>query len=431
MKSKLVLWGTDAQENRVLIAMQLRAADNKVDVWMFPEAIASPDFSQRLHTDWRDDAAEVAFPEGGTHIEKELSITDNLLPDTVRVERKDLVARAQTEWHFMVLSTKLHAAYRSELAELEDRIGKLSDYSHDSWETLKGFWGKVQNQVSDRNLFRDHADELRETTNGLFGRLKDMRTTVMNEFEESSKTWYSQLNTILDDIETKAEKGVQLFPEIFEQLKQAQVTFRKQKMTRDHSNELWNRIDGLFKAVKLKNFGTEVIQDTTIVERMVRRFEGLIGAIDKMQDSIDRDQQELDFHRRRVAHSDGQLETQIREAKIKMIQERVKSKDEKLAEMLATKAEIESKIAVIEEQDARKAAADAKAAAKAEAKRLQKAEARVEKVAEMPAALALVATPLTCPDSSGVSVSKNGHADVKDIAANAHAAVEAVEGIFA
>ena len=72
MKSKLVLWGTNAQEERVLIAMQLRAEDNKVDIWMFPEAIASPEFSQQMLTEWRN-GVEVAFPEGGTHLERELS----------------------------------------------------------------------------------------------------------------------------------------------------------------------------------------------------------------------------------------------------------------------------------------------------------------------------------------------------------------------
>jgi hypothetical protein len=366
MKSKLVLWGTNAQEERVLIAMQLRADDNKVDIWMFPEAIASPDFSQQMLNDWRN-GATVTFPEGGTHLERELSVADSLLPDDIRVERADIINRAQGEWHFIVLSTKLHAAYKSELAELEDKVTQLNDYSGEAWDLLKGFWNKVQDQVKERNLFREHGDELRDATNGLFTHLKGMRTAVMNEFEENSKTWYTQFNTILDDIEHRVEKGVKGFPDVFDQLKQTQNKFRDQKMTREHSNDLWNRIDVLFKTVKEKKFGNNAINDSSASERLVRRYEGLMGAVDKMQDSIDRDTQDLDYQRKRVEQSEGQLEAQLRQAKISMINERIKSKQEKLNEMLATKAEVEAKISNMKERDAKKAAADAKAMAAKEA----------------------------------------------------------------
>lgn len=417
MKSKLVLWGTNAQEERVLIAMQLRADDNKVDIFLFPEAIASPEFSQQMLTDWRN-GVEVAFPEGGTHIERELSVTESLLPDDIRVERTDIINRAQGEWHFIVLSTKLHAAYKSELAELEDKVTKLTEYSGEYWEMLKGFWNKVQDQVKERNLFREHGDELRDATNGLFTQLKEMRTNVMNEYEENSKTWYTQFTTILDEIEYKVEKGIKGFPDIFDQLKHAQSKFREQKMTREHSNELWNRIDGLFKTVKEKKFGNNAINDGSATERLARRYEGLIGAIDKMQDSIDRDVQDLEYQRKRVEQSEGQLEAQIRQAKINMVQDRVKSKQEKLDEMLATKADVEAKIANLKEREAR----EAKKAA-------EKAAEKVE-VKEAPVATE-VATKAVVETAPSVSEPEKGASEMSEIAANAHAGVEAVDAVTA
>jgi hypothetical protein len=415
MKSRQVLWGTNAQEDRVLIAMQLRADDNKVDIFLFPEAIASPEFTQLMLTEWRNDV-DVAFPEGGQHIEKELSVTENLLPDDIKVERMDLVNRAQSEWHFIVLSTKLHAAYKSELAELEDRVTRMADYSGDAWDALKNFWNKVQEQMKERNLFHEHGNELRDATNGLFTHLKNMRNSVMHEFEDNSKSWYEQINNALDDIEHKIEKGIKGFPDAFDLLKQTQSKFRDQKMTREHANNLWNRIDGLFKTVKEKKFGASAINDSSATERLTRRYEGLVGAVDKMQDSIDRDTQDLEYQRKRVEQSEGQLEAQLRQAKITMIRDRVKSKQEKLDEMLATKADVEVKINNLKERDAREAkrAAEPKQAPKAVAVK-QEAKAVVEIIA-----------PIVT-----VSVPENGKSDMSDIAANANAGVEAAEAVMA
>jgi hypothetical protein len=427
MKSKLVLWGNNAQDERVLIAMQLRATDNKVDIWLFPEALASPDFSQQMLNEWRN-GAEIAFPEGYTYIERELTLADSLLPEDIKVERTDVINRAQTEWQFIVLSTKLHEAYKSELADLDDKVKQLTDYSSDLWDSLKGFWNKVQTQVNDRNLFREHADELRDMTNSLFGELKTKRTAVMNEFEENSKNWYAQFTSVLDTIEKKVEEGINRFPDVFDQLKQAQSQFRDQKLTREHSNDLWNRIDNLFKVVKEKKFGNNAINDNSAADRLTRRFEGLIGAIDKMQQSIDRDKQELDFQRKRVAHSEGQLEEQIRQAKINMISERVRSKEEKMAEMLQTKQEIESKMSNLKERDAKKEKAmakEAKAQKPASENGTQTAAAPVveEAKAEAPV-VEVAATP-----QAVVEASSNGHSSLEDVAADAHAALEAVDKV--
>ena len=399
MKTKLVLWGTNAQDERVLIAMQLRAADNKVEIWTFPEAIASPDFAQQMLNEWRNSAEPNAFPEGATHIERELTVAESILPDDLKVERGDLVQRAQSEWHFIVLSTKLHESYKSELAEIQDKIAQMVDYSSDAWDSLKGFWNKVQEQVHDRNLFREHADILRDNTNELFDQLKKMRSSMTSEFEENSKSIYSQFNAVLDEIEKKVEQGIQRFPDIFEDLKKAQTQFRDKKLKREHSNDIWNRIDSLFKTVKEKKFGTNAINDSTASERLTRRYEGLIGAIDKMQDSIDRDKDELDYQTKRVNNSQGQLEAQIRQAKIDMILERVKSKQEKLDEMLVTKAEIEGKMSNYKEKEAKKATE----APKNETKREVKVETVASPVSETEAKVAEKVEAVVAPQAEVVT----------------------------
>ncbi len=369
MKTKLVLWGTNAQEERVMMALQLRSDENKVDIWTFPEAVATPEFSRIMLDEWRvSHKSDVTFPEETTHTVRELSVTESLLPDDLKPERADIIQRAQTEWHFIVLSTKLHENYKSELNQINDTVNKLTEYSGEVWDSLKGFWNKVQEQVRDRNLFREHADTLRDSTNGLFDQLKTMRTSLSNEFEENSKTLYSKFNEILDEIERKVENGIQRFPEIFEELKRTQSDFRNQKLTREHSNEIWTRLDNTFKNIKEKKFGATPQGDGSAVERLTRRFEGLIGAVDKMQDSINRDKEELDFQQKRMNNSYGQLEAQIRQAKITMIQERVKSKEVKLKEMLETKDDVESKLNSAKSKEAKKEAREPKPENKASEK---------------------------------------------------------------
>jgi chromosome segregation ATPase len=430
MKTKIVLWGTNAQDERVLIALQLRAAENKVLVYTFPEAIATPDFSNKMMNEWRNTDNDDINVEGGTLLERDLSITESILPDDLKVERGDLIQRAQTEWHFVVLSTKLHENYKSELADLQDKVGQLVHFSGEVFDSLKGFWGKVQDQVRDRNLFREHADVLRDTTNVLFEELKQKKRAINTEFEENSKELHKKFVEVLDEIEKKIENGLQRFPEIFEDLKKTQSEFRSQKMKRDHSDEIWNRIDVLFKAVKEKKYGksNNDSQDGTVSERLGRRFDGLAGAVEKMQESVKRDKEELTFQQKRVDSSHGQLEAQLRQAKINMLLERIKSKEEKLNEMMTTKGTVEDKLTKVKERDEKVQKEDKKESPKAEA------------ITETP----LVATTETAKVEAVVTPSvsevkkevletpqaENGTSEISEIAANANAALDAVDKII-
>ena len=353
MKNKVVIWGTNANEEKVLIALELKADANKVMLYTFPEALADDEFVNKMMNEWRE-GKEVEFPEGYTAFERELSVTESLLPDDLKVDRSDIIQRAQTEWHFAVLSAKLHAAYQQELAEFKEKIEALSTYDNKIWDGLKAFWDKVQSQSRERNLFREHADNLRDNINALFDEMKQLRSKVQGEFVTASQSLFEDFNKILDEVDEKIAAGSAKLGSIFEELKQIQRRYRDARLTNEHRNILWDRIDGAFKKAKERKFGPSA-NEGSVSERHERRLNGLLEAMKRMESSIRRDEDELNFQQKKINSSEGQLEAQIRTAKIKMIEERLASKREKLAEMDKTKTEVERQVKTAREKEARRA----------------------------------------------------------------------------
>ena len=285
------------------------------------------------------------MPETETIIDRPLSMTEGLLPDDIKTDRQDIIARAKTEWHFVVLSGKLYDTYASELEHLRDKVADLNAFDEAMWEELKGFWGKVQSQIHDKNLFRDHAGKLRDQTNDLFGKLKDLRRQLDDEFKTKSKANAKVLMEKLGAIEERIESGLGLQP-LFEELKRLQSQYKDTPLTKDDRSRIWNRLDKAFKEIKERKYGPGYKKDYSALERIQRRYDGLLGAIDKMEKSIGRDKRDQEFQNRRIEESEGQLEAQIRQAKLNMINDRVTSKEAKLGEMLKTKAELESRMEV-------------------------------------------------------------------------------------
>lgn len=353
MKNKLVLWGSNAGDERLLIALELRPKESMVNIFTFPESVATEAFSQQMMKEWRNDK-EVEFPEPHTRAEKELQVSESMLPENLKVEREDILQRAQTEWQFVVLSSKLFESYHTELDALRDRIGSLDKFESGLWEELKAYWDKVQTQARERNLMPDQANKLRDMTNELFAQMKELRAKLDEAFHQKSKENHDRFHAELTDIEARVKEGKRLQP-LFEELKKLQRRFRNSKLTRDHRSSVWERLDAAFKWVKEKKYGPKANDGRSPLDRLQRRYNGLLAAIEKMERSIERDRNELNFQDRKVARSGGQLEAQLRQAKIKMIEERIRSKEEKLGDMMKTKTELEQRLEKLKAKEAERA----------------------------------------------------------------------------
>ena len=382
MKTKIVLWGSNEQEEKLLIALALNPTTSIVTVYTFPATIVTEEFANLMMNKWRL-GNDIVLPEGYSEYTKELSITGSLLQEGVKVDKPDILNRAQTEWQFVVLSQKLKDSFDSELEDLKDRIQELTRFDSAIWEELKAYWNKVQTQVRERNLFREHANNLKEKTNELFAELKAMRRKLDEEFHTISKKHLETFTTNLETLEKKIEEGLSLQP-IFEELKRMQKEFRETTFTREDRSKVWIRLDKAFKTVKEKRFGKADGGKHSTLERLKRRYDGLLNAITKMEKSIARDNQDLKFEQEKINTSEGQLEAQIRQAKTKMIEERIRSKNEKLTEMNKTKAHLEQKMEVERQKQESKKEKERFEEAKEEIK--EKIAADIKKAAEERAA---------------------------------------------
>lgn len=341
MKTKIVMWGINEKDEKLLLGIELLERENKIGIHTFSEKDSTEEFYNKMMNIWRD-GGEVPFPEGHKFIIRDLKMAENLLPDDISTDRTDIINRAKTEWHFVILSNKLSESLKEEIEDIGDRISKLTEYDPAIWEEMKTFWSKVQVQLRDKNLFREHANDLKDMTNNLFEKMKDLKKSMDNEFDHVSQGLLGSFIAKLDEIEEKINKGLGLQP-IFNELKGLQIQFRDTNFNRKDRNKAWKKLDSAFKKVKEKKYGDNQ-GDTSSLTRVNRRYDGLLAAINKMQTSINRDKKEIEFQQDRIDSTDGQLEAQLRQAKLAMIDERIKSKDEKLQEMLRTKEELESKI---------------------------------------------------------------------------------------
>lgn len=348
MKDRLVFWGKRNEDERVLLTIDLNEDEGTYQVQIMKAEKVTEEFDNLVRNHWRNGSDDVVFPEIEESFTKELTLTADLLPDNYEVERDDLIKMAQAEWNFYVLSKRLKDTYIQELEELQEEADGLEDFSDVLWDKMKVFWNKVQGQIRENNLARRHGNDIRRKTNAIFSILKDFRTKSEKALVEESAVAKVHFINRLDEIERKIEGGKSL-RHLFDELKRVQKEFKKVRFTQEDHSQVWEKLDGLFKDIKEKKYGKKASGNDPLM-KVLRRIEGLTAAMNRMEKSIKRDKNDLKYQNKRIDDADGQLEAQIRKAKLSMLEERISSKQAKYDDMEKTLAQLKKRAEKLEKK---------------------------------------------------------------------------------
>lgn len=334
MKDRIVIWGQDEKDTDVLIAIRLLQNSDIIKIWTFPKKGIDDAFVDGLFKDWKD-GDEEKFPQPHTLTERGIS-EENMLPEGLKTPKTDVIKIAEQEWRVRVLSYRLYEHIKQQIEQLKVRVGNLTIYSKDVWEEAKDVSRSIKENTLDRNIKREQTTELRKGIDEVFDQMKKLQNAEQAKFLEISKANMVAIRNKVTEVLEKvgSERNTKsLWNKLLayqQEVKGMQMTPRDRNALRLNFNEAFNALKADIKS----NVGN----------RINARVNGLKGAIEKMETSIKRDKDNVTYQSNRInKNSTSQLEYQLRSAKLKLIEDRIQSKEQKLHDMYLTLKELEKK----------------------------------------------------------------------------------------
>ena len=347
MKDNIVFWGANENDQKILVVLRLLASDKKVKIWTFLKNGLSPDFVEQIFADW-DDIDTTTFPESNTFEERDVTEND-LLPENIKADSTEIVIRAEQEWRVKVLSMRLFEMMSNEINSLYDEVNDIVEYDRTLWDTAKGYSEKLNLHNNERNITRNQFGELRVTLNHCFTKLKSLMESENEKFNTEAKENKDKVLAKLKEIEEKTKSGKNVGG-LFNELKKLQTDIKNIRLSRDGRRKIWDMMNVQFGILKEK-------RNQGAGSRLEKRIAGLQSAIDKMEQSVKYDRDSVKFQNEKANNVNvGKLEMQLREAKAKMIETRIASKQEKLDDMHETINKLKKDLAKVENAKSAKAA---------------------------------------------------------------------------
>ncbi len=343
MRDRFITWGT-LDEARRLFTFELEAEDAHIIRRTLPAEGSSEAMMQTVINAWMQHTT-IDFPEGTTRERIPFAATGSIVPEGAEVEDKVLVASAEREWPFAVVSSLMSRQFRGELEELRDVVDGLEAFDDNLYERIKATWAKIQNEVSEKALLHEHLGSLRTLSDEMFARMKQLRRGENRQRNNESKGVKKEYVAELAQAQTQLEEKRDL-RKLFNQLRNIQDRLNKASMSREDRDALRKRLDELFKATKSEINATGANAGVLSSKRagLESRLKGLEGAIHRMRYSVERDNKDMWYEGQRADRANNQLAEQLAMAKLTMIGDKAKSKAARLDDMLATEAELRKKL---------------------------------------------------------------------------------------
>jgi len=334
MINRHVFTGRNAADAPILVGMELQLKQKQVELLVFVREGLPEEFTKAFSEVWEKGEA-LEFPVKPERLIRSAE-EEHLLPMELKADRPEIISRLQNEWTLKLLSYKLYESIGEEINGLQKSVQELGNYSQDLWDKAKKTWDQVGNHAQDFNLSRNHATELRDRINKLFEQLKKLREGGQADFEQASSTLREQYEKTLETFQGRLRENPRV-NELFDQLKALQKEIKEARLTHRDRRTLWKTLDDSFEF--LKNQKENLWQS-----HLGNRIHGLEDAMRKIQSSIDRDRANIDFEARKLASGRvSQLEQQLRATRMKVMEDRIKSKEEKLTDMQKTLQSLKKK----------------------------------------------------------------------------------------
>jgi chromosome segregation ATPase len=341
VKNKFATRALNSNDEPILVTMELNLHSMDVTIKSFGIGITSEAEIDSLIIKWMS-GDEITFPED--MIEEKRAFTDeSLLPDSIKVDGKSgAIRQLQNEWSYLLLNTKLFEQFNTELDMIKQKAGEIKGYSHELFDQSKAFWDKILEYKKEREISQEKLNFFKEEINTVFDHLKFLKESMLKEKDELSEKIKAEFDEKLAQIDSKLEEGGVHFKNLMDELKDMQSKLRSEDVKRDIKNILFDNIQSTFEKIKVK-------RDNVLGGANNSRISGLQTVLDRIQKTLDLDKKDLDFNLKKLNVVNNKLELQLREAKIKVLKDRISSKEEKVADINKTLQKLTKKSTITKE----------------------------------------------------------------------------------
>ncbi|MFN9321800.1 MAG: hypothetical protein ACK58Q_14560, partial [Chitinophagales bacterium] len=286
---------------------------------------------------------EVQFPETIT-TENRSFTEESLLPDNIKIEGKSgAIRQLQNEWSYLLLNAKLFEQFNAQLEDIKIKAAELKGFSSELFDEAKEFWEKVLEYKKEREISQEKLAYFKEEINGVCVHLNKLKESLLKEKDAASEKIREEFSVTLASIDARLEEHGVHFKTIMEELKVLQTKLRGEDIKRDIKNILFDDIQARYDKIKVRR--EEVLGGVNN-----SRIDGLTQALERTQKSLNMDVRDLDFNTKKLNSVDSKLELQLREAKIKVLKDRISSKEEKVADIQKTLNKLTKKSAPKEKE---------------------------------------------------------------------------------